>query len=60
MKIKRLSNCKHSYSQRIRARQRSGTMKEYYDDENYLCFDEDELETYVPKKRGRPTSKRRV
>lgn len=60
MAIKRLCDCKHSFSQKIRARQKSGTMTEYYDDEGYVCFDEDELEIYKPKKKGRPTVKKGV
>lgn len=38
---------------KIRSRQLSGTMTEYYDDEKYLCFDDKELKTWKPRKRGR-------
>lgn len=53
MGIKRLISLSHNEACKIRARQISGTMNEYYDDEQYLCYSEEELENYKPKKRGR-------
>lgn len=53
MGIKRLITLTHAEACKIRARQKSGTMGEYYDDEQYLCYSEEELERYKPKKRGR-------
>lgn len=55
MGIKRLISLPHSEACKIRARQLAGTMTEFYDDEQYLCFSEEELKNYKPKKRGRPS-----
>ena len=38
---------------KIRDRQMIGTMNEYYDDEKYLCFDDQELKAWKPRKVGR-------
>lgn len=57
MKLKRLKELSKRESAKIRARQISGTMTEYYDDDSYLCFDEDELKTYKSKKSGRQPKK---
>ncbi len=54
MKKKRLIELPRGEATKIRARQKSGTMTELYDEEQYLCFDEEELVTYKPKKVGRP------
>lgn len=48
----RISNPKLYHT--IRARQRVGSMKEYLDNEGNLCYDENELHTYVADKGGRP------
>lgn len=53
MAIKRLISLKHSEASKIRSRQLNGTMKEYFDDEKYLCFDEEEYNMWKPKKNGR-------
>lgn len=57
MRLKRLIELNRSEAAKIRARQINGTMTEYYDEEQYLCFDEDELESYKPLKKGRPAKK---
>jgi hypothetical protein len=53
MKLIRLISLPHSQATKIRERQKAGTMTEFYDDELYLCFSEEELKNYKPKKRGR-------
>lgn len=53
MAIKRLISLTHSEATKIRERQKVGTMTEFYDDENYLCYSEEEYENYKGKKRGR-------
>ena len=40
---------------RVYARLKKGTMTYYEDDKGYVCYDQDELETYTPSKRGRPS-----
>lgn len=57
MMLKRIIELTYNEARKIRARQKVGTMKEYYDEEQYLCYDEEELKTYKPKKSGRPISK---
>lgn len=57
MKIIRLISLPHSQATKIRERQKAGTMTEFYDDEQYLCFSEEELKNYKPKKRGRPVKR---
>ena len=51
--MKRLVELTHSEAQKIRSRQLKGTMKELYDQENYLCFDEIEYKNWKPRKNGR-------
>jgi hypothetical protein len=60
MKLKRVIDLDYNEAKKIYARQHAGTMKTYYDDNLYACFDEDELETYKPRKSGRPPKKRSV
>lgn len=60
MKLKRVIELEYNQAKKIYARQYAGTMKTYYDDNLYTCFDEDELETYKPRKPGRPRKKRSV
>ena len=55
--LKRIIELPYNEARKIRARQKVGTMKEYYDDDQYLCFDEEELKNYKPKKIGRPINK---
>ena len=55
MGIKRLITLPHSEAVKIRERQKAGTMTEFYDDERYLCYSEEELKTYKPRKSGRPS-----
>lgn len=55
MAIKRLVSLPHKEACKIRARQMVGTMTSYYDEQNYLCYSEEELENYIPNKSGRPT-----
>ena len=55
MKLTRLISLPYKEAHRIRERQKAGTMTEFYDDEQYLCFSEEELKNYKPKKRGRPS-----
>ena len=55
MKLTRLISLPYKEAHRIRERQKAGTMTEFYDDEQYLCFSEEELQSYKPKKRGRPS-----
>ena len=49
----RLVSLSRKDSCKIRNRQLKGTMTEYYDDEYYLCFDDQELKTWKPRKCGR-------
>lgn len=53
MTLKRLISLSHTEATRIRNRQIVGTMTEFYDDDGYLCYDEDDLNGYKPRKRGR-------
>lgn len=55
--MKRLVDLTHSEAQKIRSRQLNGTMKELYDAEYYLCFDENEYKNWKPKKLGRKPKK---
>ncbi len=57
MKLVRLCSLSHKEMAKIRERQRSGTMQTYYDKDNYICYDNDELATYKPRKSGRPPIK---
>lgn len=57
MKLRRVIELDYNEARKIRARQDAKTMKTYYDDEFYICFDEDELKTYKPRKNGRPPKK---
>lgn len=52
-KIKRLIELNQTDASKVRARQKSGTMTTYFDDQSYVCFDEEELECWKSKKRGR-------
>lgn len=56
--LKRIIELPYNEARKIRARQKVGTMKEYYDDDQYLCFEEDELKNYKPRKDGRPAKRR--
>ena len=56
--LKRIIELSYNEARKIRARQKVGTMKEYYDDDQYLCFDEEELKSYKPRKDGRPAKRR--
>lgn len=56
--LKRIIELNYNEARKIRARQKVGTMKEYYDEEKYLCFDEEELKSYKPRKDGRPAKRR--
>ena len=59
--IKRLISLSRSEASKIRNRQLNGTMGEYYDDEDYLCYSEQELRDWKPKKIGRkPKTKKGV
>ena len=59
MKLTRLISLPYKEAHRIRERQKAGTMTEFYDDEQYLCFSEEELKNYKPKKRGRPVKRQK-
>lgn len=52
-KLKRLADLEHGKRRTIQARQDAGTMTRHIDKYGYLCFDEDELKTYKPRKSGR-------
>lgn len=54
MKLKRLIELPYREAHKIRERQKAGTMMEFYDKENYVCFNENELALWRPKKGGRP------
>lgn len=43
----------HAEARKIRARQLVGTMKTYIDERGYICYDDEELANYQPKKDGR-------
>lgn len=51
--IKRLIDLPRNEANKIRARQKAGSMNEYYDDKNYLCYSVQELENYKKGKAGR-------
>lgn len=51
--IKRLIDLPRNEANKIRARQKAGSMNEYYDDENYLCYSVQELENFQKAKAGR-------
>ena len=51
--LQRLKNLHISDANKIRARQKSGTMGEYFDEEGYLCFSISEYNSWQPKKTGR-------
>ena len=53
MELVRLVSLTYSEARKIRARQRTKTMTEYFDEDGYLCFDPKELQTYKPLKSGR-------
>ena len=57
--LKRIIELPYNEARKIRARQKVGTMKEYYDKEKYLCFKEEELKNYKPRKIGRPVKRRK-
>ena len=59
MAIKRLVSLPYRDARRIRERQKAGTMTEFYDDEQYLCYSEEEYINYKPKKSGRPAKRRK-
>lgn len=60
MALKRMSSLSKKVYAKYRERQLSGTMTEIYDNEGYLCYDEDEVKNYKPRKRGRPPIKVKV
>lgn len=45
-------------AKKIYDRLRKGTMTYYEDEQGYAMFDEGELETYKPRKAGRPIKKK--
>lgn len=51
--MKRLVCLDLAEARKIRGRQLRGSMTELYDEEDYLCYDEEELKNWSPKKRGR-------
>lgn len=51
--MKRMIDLSPSEAAKIRKRQVNGTMNEYYDDDNYLCFSEEEYANWKPRKCGR-------
>lgn len=51
--MKRLVCLDLAEARKIRGRQLRGSMTELYDDENYLCYDEEELKNWTPLKCGR-------
>lgn len=53
MKIVRLIDMTKTDAQKIRARQRQGTMSTVFDKENYLCFIKKEYDEWKPKRAGR-------
>lgn len=56
--MKRLIDLTFSEASKIRARQKNGTMTELFDNEQYLCFDEEELKNWKPRKNGRKSIKK--
>lgn len=53
MGLVRLNDLPRNDARKIRARQLYGTMKVEYDDQGYICYDEDEYRAWKPKKSGR-------
>ena len=58
MELIRLSTLEHNEARKIRSRQKKGTMREYVDNENYLCFLKEEYDAWKPKKTGRKSKER--
>ena len=58
MKLRRLIELPYAAAHKIRERQKAGTMMEFYDDQHYICFNEDELGLWKPRKSGRPPIKK--
>lgn len=51
--MKRLIELPKIEYRKIRFRQTKGTMKQFIDEEGYLCYDEEEYLNWKPKKAGR-------
>ena len=60
MAIVRLNGLSHNEREKIRKRQFAGTMTEHYDKQGFLCYDDSELLTYQPRKKGRPIAKTKI
>lgn len=56
--IKRICELNKTEASKIRARQKNGTMEEYYDDDCYICYDVDEYKNWKPRKNGRKVKMR--
>lgn len=57
MGLVRLNDLSRNDARKIRARQIRGRMQVKFDDQNYICYDEDELNAWQSKKRGRKPKK---
>ena len=51
--IKRLKELTTKDRNRLTMRMKRGLLKKHLDEEGYLCYDEDELNDYKPRKSGR-------
>jgi hypothetical protein len=51
--VKRLIELPEIEYRKIRFRQTKGTMKQFIDEEGYLCYDEEEYRNWKPRKAGR-------
>lgn len=59
MKLVRLADLSHNDRRKISARQKCNTMKKYTDAEGYVCYNEEEVAKYKPRKSGRKPNKQK-
>ena len=53
MTLKRIAELPRNEAARIRSRQNNGSMSVFFDEQNYICYDEEELAKWTKKKAGR-------
>ena len=51
--LKRLNELTRKERNRLTMRMKRGILKKYIDEEGYLCYKEEELNTWQPRKAGR-------
>lgn len=60
MKLIRLADLSHNERRKISARQKCKAMSEYIDSGGYVCYDEEELAKYTPRKVGRKPNSQKL